>query len=115
MAPRIKGRMSSKSFAIERLRGGENFNTWERAGQSYRTISGYWTCTKSVVTEATDETIKDKHEKALSELYLMVEPQIYPYIEGVYQMKLAWAGTIGNHMALKEFQTLVFFSLVVFF
>lgn len=82
--------MASKSFSIEKLRGRENYDTWKRAAQSYLTINGYWSCTKSEVNDATSETIKEKHDKALSELYLMVEPQIYPYLEGNDQVKTAW-------------------------
>lgn len=82
--------MSSKSYAIERLRGRENFDTWKRTAQAYLTINGYWTCLKSEVTAASDYSIKEKHEKALSELYLMIEPAIYPYIEGCDSLKKAW-------------------------
>lgn len=82
--------MTTKTYQIEKLRGRENYDTWKRAAQSYLTINGYWSCTKSEVNDASEEAIKEKHEKALSELYLMVEPHIYPYIEGNTQVKTAW-------------------------
>lgn len=82
--------MASKSYAIERLKGRENFDTWKRTAQAYLTINGYWTCLKSEITSATEDNIKEKHEKALSELYLMIEPAIYPYIEGCDSLKKAW-------------------------
>lgn len=82
--------MATKSFQIEKLRGRDNYDTWKRAAQAYLTINGYWSCTKSEVNESSTEAIKEKHEKALSEIYLMIDPQIYPYLEGVEQVKLAW-------------------------
>lgn len=80
----------SKTFQIERLRGRENFDTWKRAAQSYLTIQGYWACTKSEVNEASSEVVLEKHEKALSELFLLVEPQLYSYIDGCTNLKEAW-------------------------
>lgn len=82
--------MSTKTYSIEKLRGRENYDTWKRAAQAYLTINGYWSCIKTEVSDATSEAIKDKHEKALSELYLMVETQIYPYLEGCESIKAAW-------------------------
>lgn len=82
--------MATKTIQIEKLRGRENYDIWKRVAQSYLTINNYWSCTKSEVTEATSEAIKDKHEKAMSELYLMIEPQLYPYIEDCDQVKQAW-------------------------
>lgn len=82
--------MATKSVQIEKLRGRDNYDTWKRTAQAYLTINGYWSCTKSDVNESSTEPIREKHEKALSEIYLMIEPQIYPYLEGVNQVKAAW-------------------------
>lgn len=82
--------MSSRTVNIEKLRGRENYDTWKRAAQSYLTINGYWSCTKSNTTSASEDAVKEKHEKALAEIYLMIEPQIYPYIDGSDQVKDAW-------------------------
>ena len=78
------------SNSIEKLRGRENFENWKTAAQSYLTINGYWSCTKSVAAEGSSEAIIEKHEKALAELTLMIEPSLYSYIAGKLNAKEAW-------------------------
>lgn len=80
----------AKSNSIEKLRGRENFDTWKISAQSYLTINGYWSCTKAVPGESASEGILEKHEKALSELTLMIEPSLYSYIQGKVNAKEAW-------------------------
>lgn len=75
---------------IEKLRGRENYATWKIAAQSYLTINGYWSCTKVTVSEAATADVLERHEKALSELFLLIDSSLYSYIDGLDSIKLAW-------------------------
>lgn len=82
--------MSSKANFIEKLRGRENYDVWKISAKSYLVINGYWSCTTSEATDSSTDAIRDKHDRALSEITLMIEPSLYPYIEGLTSAKQAW-------------------------
>lgn len=86
---------SSRVNSIEKLRGRENFDTWKMAAQSYLTINGYWSCTKSIASDSSSEAIKDKHNRALAELTLIIEPNLYSYIADKENAKKAWETLIN--------------------
>ena len=81
--------MSSKN-SIEKLRGRENYDTWKISAKSYLVINGYWTCATSAPKSDAKPEILALHERALSELTLMIEPVLYSYIEGKENAKEAW-------------------------
>lgn len=85
----------SHKITIDRLRGRENFDTWKVAAKSYLTINGYWSCIKATVSEAASSDVVEKHEKALSELTLLIEPTLYSYIDGKTTIKDAWEALTG--------------------
>lgn len=68
--------MSTKfGNGIEKLRGRENYDTWKISAKSYLVINGYWKCaTTAQTTGSTDSAL---YEKSLSELTLMIEPNLY--------------------------------------
>lgn len=80
----------SQKVIIDKLRGRENYETWKITAQSYLTINGYWSCTKSTVSEGSASDVVEKHERALAELILMIDPTIYSYIDGKTSIKEAW-------------------------
>lgn len=50
---------------------------------------------KAVAAASSSSEIIDKHEKALAELTLMIEPHLYSYIAGKDNLKEAWEA-LGN-------------------
>lgn len=80
----------SHKIVVEKLRGRENYDTWKIAAKSYLTINGYWSCVKATVSEGSSADVIEKHDKALSELILMIDSTIYSYVDGKNSLKEAW-------------------------
>lgn len=58
--------------------------------RSYLTIKGYWKCFLAEIQGVGDEKEVILYEKALSEIYLMVEPQCFSNIDERTTAKEAW-------------------------
>lgn len=81
---------SRTSNFIEKLRGRENYDTWKISAKSYLVINGHWTCATTAPATGDTNDRKLLHEKALSELTLMIEPNFYSYIVDKTNAKDAW-------------------------
>lgn len=80
---------ASKETSFTKLKGRENYDTWQMAAKSYLVIKGYWTSILKKPTESkTDEVEKDL--KAWSELNLLLDESIYSYIADTTTAKAAW-------------------------
>lgn len=82
--------MSSQSVSFPKLKGRENFNTWLTSAKSYLIIKGYWSSTQTALGESATKTDKEKDEKALAEITLLLEPHCYTYTDGAKSAKEAW-------------------------
>lgn len=81
---------TAHSVTIEKLRGRDNYPFWKRQIKSYLVIKGSWNFTQTEITESTSKTDKDNDLKALSEITLSIEPNIYSYIDGKDTAKAMW-------------------------
>lgn len=82
--------MSSDTIrSFTKLKGRENFDIWKVSAKSYLVIKGLWSCILAEPTaNKTDEIEKDL--RALSELTLLLDENIYSYISGATTAKSAW-------------------------
>lgn len=115
----ISETMSSNNhthISVEKLKGRENFDTWEVSAKSYLVIKDLWKWT-SVEPDPTKDSEVNKDLKALSELTLLLDPAIYSYISGKNTTKTAWeslqqsfkdGGTCRKVATLQQFVTLKF-------
>lgn len=80
--------MNSQNFP--KLKGRENYRTWVISAKSYLTVKDLWKYTLTIPDMSADESVKQKHERCLAELTLLIEPKCYSYIEGAGNPKAAW-------------------------
>lgn len=75
--------------SFSKLKGRENYDLWKISAKSYMVIKGLWSCVlKEPTTSKMEEMEKDL--KALSELKLLLDENLYSYIAGAETTKQAW-------------------------
>lgn len=75
--------------SFSKLKGRENYDLWKISAKSYMVIKGLWSCVlKEPTASKTEEMEKDL--KALSELTLLLDENLYSYIAGAETTKQAW-------------------------
>lgn len=75
--------------SFSKLKGRENYDLWKISAKSYMVIKGLWSCVlKEPTATKTEEMEKDL--KALSELTLLLDENLYSYIAGAETTKQAW-------------------------
>jgi len=81
--------MSNDARTFSKLKGRENYDLWKISAKSYLVIRGLWSCISIEPTAGkTDEIEKDL--KALSELTLLLDENVYSYISDTDTAKQAW-------------------------
>lgn len=75
---------------VDKLRGRENYGFWKVTCRSYLTIKGYWKCFQNEMEPTAAEKDQVLYEKALSEIFLMVEENCLSHIENKTSAKSAW-------------------------
>lgn len=74
---------------FSKLKGRENYDLWKISAKSYLVIKGLWSCILTEPTATKTEEI-EKDLKALSELTLLLDENLYSYIAGAKTAKQAW-------------------------
>jgi hypothetical protein len=75
---------------IEKLRGRENYNTWQFGMKTYLELEGLWSCVDGS-DETTPEDAKLKRDiKAKSKIILMIETTNYIHVQNVTTAKEVW-------------------------
>lgn len=81
--------MSSDTRTFSKLKGRENYDLWRISAKSYLVIKGLWSCiTTEPAADKVDQIEKDL--KALSELTLLLDENVYSYISDAVTAKQAW-------------------------
>lgn len=102
--------MSTK-IPFELLKGRENFDSWEIGVKAYLTIKDLWVWTgKKPDTAKPEEVSKDA--RAMGELTLLIDPQLYSYVANAVTTKDAWDGIVSAFQDNGTFQKI--FTLVKF-
>lgn len=78
--------MSVSTLGFERLKGRENFTIWKTGAKSHLITKGYWSQMTTEMTEAN----KVLNERALAELILLVETNVYSLLEECTEAKQGW-------------------------
>ena len=78
---------------LERSRGTDNFDVWQRRAKSYLTIKGCW----SVVSAVAVEGEKAMCERVLAEITLLIDPSNYAHIAAATTAKEAWDALMGAY------------------
>jgi transposase InsO family protein len=88
--------MASHSLTIpfEKLRGRENFDTWQRHAKSYLIIKNCWSVVERGLTSTSTEKEKDLDQRALAEITLMMEPSNFAHIASASTAKDAWEALV---------------------
>lgn len=80
---------SANEVRFSKLKGRDNYDTWQMAAKSYLVIKGHWPCIlKEPTAGKSDEAEKDL--KAWSEINLLLDESIYSYIAATTTAKQAW-------------------------
>lgn len=77
---------STTNNLVEKLLGRENYDFWKVTARSYLTIKGYWTCVMKENT-STDSKEVILYEKALAELFLMIDKSVFSHVGGKKRRK----------------------------
>lgn len=80
---------TNSTTSFTKLRGRENFDIWKVSAKSYLVIKGLWSCISEEPKENDSDGIA-KDLKALSELTLILDENIYSYISDATTTKQAW-------------------------
>lgn len=85
---------SGHNLGFARLKGRENFTEWKTGAKAYLISKGHWNyvITELAQTASPDEIGKDA--KACAEIILLIEPNLYSYIENAETAKKAWDSLI---------------------
>jgi len=70
--------------AIEKLRGRENYNTWQFALESYLELDGLWKCVLGTEPDI------EKNARARAKIVLCIEPINYVHIQNATTAKEMW-------------------------
>lgn len=81
--------MSNDPRSFSKLKSRENYDLWRISAKSYLVIKGLWSCVSTEPTATKTEEF-EKDLKALSELTLLVDENLYSYLAGAETAKQAW-------------------------
>lgn len=78
---------SNRTFS--KLKGRENFDIWKISAKSFLVIKGLWSCVLKEPNANKPEEL-EKDLKALSEITLLLDENLYSYISSATTAKSAW-------------------------
>lgn len=90
--------MSNKhTLPFNLLKGRENFAEWKTGARAYLRSRGHWSQVTTMLAPDAKDEVKTANEKALAELTLLIEPNLYSYIEEFEQAKPAWDALVATY------------------
>jgi len=78
------------SFGITKLKGREDFKTWEFSMSTYFRRQGLWDAVQGNDTDKDAAVLRRREQRALGDICLMVEIQNQQYVNSVKTAKEAW-------------------------
>lgn len=82
--------MPGDKIKIEKLHGRENYNIWKIQAKSYLIISGYKSYIEAVPATSATAAELEKDQKALCEIFLLVDEHILSHIKDCTNAHTAW-------------------------